>query len=111
MKASKKVGLLFLPFFVLGAFILFTDPYVLPLPLLLIPFLLLGIGCFYSAREFLRVAAPLSRRKRNFMAGMLTSIVLLGVLLQSIRQLSIKDFLIMAVLLIGTTLYMRRIDI
>jgi hypothetical protein len=110
MKTVKKSVLFSLPFVVLGFFVLLTDPYNLPIPLLLIPFLLLGVGCFYLVREFLGLT-PLSRRKRVLIAGTLTSILLLGVILQSIRQLSLKDFFILVVLLSGTTLYVRRIDV
>lgn len=110
MKNIKKLALLFMPFLALAVFILVTDPHKLPLLLLLVPFVLLGAGCYFVVREFLGMT-PISRRKGSFMAGILASIVLLGVLLQSIRQLSVKDFLILIALLVGTTFYMRRIDI
>jgi hypothetical protein len=110
MKNIKTFVLLCVPFLLLGAFVLLTNPFKLPIPLLLLPFLLLGVGSFCLVREMLHLT-PLSHRKRALIAATLTSIMLLGVLLQSIRQLSVKDFLILIVLLTGTTLYMRRIDI
>ncbi len=110
MKNSKKLVLLFWPPLIFSIFILMTDPYRLPLPLLLIPFLLIGISCYCFIKEFLRMA-PISVRKRKFIAVVLTIIILLGVLLQSIRQLSIKDFLILLALLIGVAFYMRRMDV
>jgi hypothetical protein len=110
MKSIKTLALLCIPFILFGVFVLLTNPYKLPIPLLLVPFLLLGVGTFCAVREVLRLS-PLSHRKRTLIAATLTSIILLGILLQSIRQLSVKDFLILIVLLTGTTLYVRRIDI
>lgn len=110
MEKLKKTALIFSPFILLTLLILFTDPYELPLPLLLVPFILLGAGVFGAAKELLGLM-PVSRRKAIAISATLTATVLLGVLLQSIRQLSLKDFLILSVLLIGTTFYMRRIDI
>lgn len=110
MKNTKSLGLLFLPFLLLGIFVVTTDPYKLPIPLLPVPFLLLGVGVYRLALRLLRIS-PLSSRKASFIAGTLTAVILLLTILQSIRQLSVKDFLILAVLLIGMTFYMRRIDI
>lgn len=110
MRNSKKTALLFLPFLLLVLFILSTDPYDLPLPLLLFPFLLLGAGVYFTTRELLKVA-PVSKKKSNLISAVFASVVLLGVLLQSIRQLSVKDLLILSVLLAGATFYVRRIDL
>ena len=110
MQNAKKFVLLLSPFIFLTVFIMTTDPYKLPLPLLLLPFLLLEAGSYIFIKETLKLT-PVTRKKRVFIAASSTSIILLGVLLQSIRQLSVKDFIIMAVLLIGTTFYLRRIDI
>lgn len=110
MRKPTKLALLFSPLILLTVFILMTDPYKLPLPLLLMPFMLLGFGFFILMKELINLT-PISRRKGKFIAAAVTTIILLGVLLQSIRQLSIKDFLILLVLLAGTTFYMRRIDI
>lgn len=110
MKNIKKLALILAPFFLLLAITLLTDPYKLPLFLLVVPFLLLGIGSYAVLVELLRMGS-VSRKKRKAIAAILTSILLLGVLLQSIRQLSVKDLLILLVLLAGVTFYVRRIDI
>lgn len=110
MNNAKRIALISLPPLFLGLFVAFTDPYKLPLPLLIIPFVLIGAGSYYAARELLR-GTTVSSRKRAMTAGVVTSILLLAVLLQSIRQLSLKDFLIMAMLLAGITFYLRRLDI
>jgi len=87
-----------------------TNPYALPLPLLPIPFLLLGLGSYYVTSAILQMT-PLPERKAKLVSAVLTSIVLLGVVLQSIRQLSSKDFLILLALLVGITWYMRRLEV
>ena len=110
MKNTKRLGLIILPFFALGCFILLTNPRSLPLPMLLIPSSLLGVGSYNLSKELL-YASSVSVGKARFIAGALTAILLLGVLLQSIRQLTGKDFLILSILIVGVTLYMRRLDI
>jgi hypothetical protein len=110
MKHTKTAALLFAPFIILLVFLLFTDPYQLPLVLVLLPFLVLGIGVYFFSKTLLKVA-PLSKRKETFIASVVTSTILLLILLQSIRQLSVKDFLILLALLAGLTFYVRRLDL
>lgn len=110
MKQTKNIALLLLPFIVLTAFMTVTDPYKMPLPMLLVPFLLIGFGIYRIVTEVLK-HTPVKGKKVRFTSGIITGITLLAVLLQSIRQLSIKDFLIMAALTAGATLYIRRIDV
>ena len=91
-------------------FIVSTDPYKLPLPLVVVPFLLLAV-IVYQGSSFTLAKSPLRGRRPRLVAGMVTSIILLLVLLQSIRQLSVKDFLILGALLVGLLLYLRRLDL
>lgn len=110
MNQFKKYALVILPFLLLGLFLAFTDPYNLPLIVLLVPFVLLGWGVFKG----LQVGGSLtglSPRRSKVIAVIVTTLVLLTVLLQSIRQLSIKDFIILIVLLAGVTFYIRRFDV
>lgn len=109
MKYPKNFVLLAAPFVGLVLFILFTDPYKLPLALVPVPFLLIGVGLYRSVR-FISQRAGLTKNKSRLVAAIVTALVLLLGLLQSIHQLSIKDFLLLAGLLIGLTLYLRRID-
>lgn len=108
MKKLKQIGLLLLPFVLLVAFLLFTDPYSIPLALLTIPFVLLGIGVF-RLFSFTLNATRLSDTKIRLISGLITSLILLMTILQSIQQLSLKDFLLMVALLVGLTFYLRRI--
>lgn len=110
MKNNKHLVLLFFIPFIFVLLVMTTDPYKLPLLALLVPFILIGSVCYLVARLILQFA-PISNRKRRFISVVLMMIILLGVLLQSIRQLSIKDFLILFALLVGLSFYMRRIDV
>lgn len=109
MKKLKQTGLLLLPFFILGVFLLMTDPYNIPLALLVIPFVLLGFGIFRLVSFVLARATKLSVARTRLLAGLITSLVELLILLQSIRQLSLKDFLLLVTLLVGLTFYLRRV--
>lgn len=110
MKNIRQLALLCGPLVLLLAIFLFTDPYRLPLVLLVLPFLLFGMGCFISLKVLLRFT-PIAPGRRGVMAGILTAAILLVLLLQSIRQLSVRDLLILLALLSGVTFYVRRIDI
>jgi len=91
-------------------FILLTDPYKLPLVFLLIPFLLLAIGLYQILNASLR-RLHVSKAKARFVSIVVTSLILLVALLQSIHQLSIKDFLILGALLLGMVFYLRRMEL
>lgn len=110
MKHTKKPALVLVPLLILVSFLLLTDPYKLPIILILVPFLVLGIGLYYATALVLQVA-PLSQRKVTFIAGMVTASLLFLLLLQSIRQLSVKDLLILVALVVGLLLYVRRLDL
>ena len=99
-----------MPFLVVGLFLTLSNPFELPLGVLLIPFAVLALGIYMASYKLARLS-PLSARKSRFIAGSLTSVVMLLILLQSIRQLSAKDFVILAALLIGLIFYVRRIDL
>lgn len=109
MKHFKQIGLLLLPFLLLTVFLLSTDPYKIPLVFLVVPFVLLGFGTFRLTKTVLSILSPLSVTKVNLLAGMVTSFILVVAILQSIRQLSLADFLLLAALLGGLSFYLRRV--
>lgn len=109
MKKLKQIGLLLLPFFALSIFLMATDPYDIPLPLLVVPFVLLGFGIFKVVVAAAGTLTKLSKARIRLIAGLITSLLLLVVLLQSIRQLSLKDFFLLLALLFGLTFYLRRV--
>ncbi len=87
-----------------------TDPFSLPLVLLVVPFGLFAATIYQCSRAVLR-ALRLSGRRTRLIASIITALLLLLALLQSIHQLSLRDLLIVLALLAGLTLYLRRIDI
>src|SRR5215207_8629297 len=105
MKHPKRILALIAPFALFVLFLLTTDPYKLPLVLIIIPFLLLGAG-LYRLSIFACRKIGISTTKSRVVASIITALILLLALLQSIHQLSIKDFLILAALLVGLTLYL-----
>lgn len=94
----------------LGVFLLSTDPYTLPLIFLIVPFLLLAALIYLVFRTLLGRLMS-SKRKVRSIAGVTTGLLMLVILLQTIRQLSIRDFLIVGALFVGLTFYIRRIDL
>jgi hypothetical protein len=94
----------------LVVFLLMTDPYKLPLILLTVPFLLLTALIYLVCRAVL--GKLIGRKgKTHYTAGVMTGLLMLIILLQTIRQLSIRDFLIVGALFVGLSFYMRRIDL
>lgn len=110
MNRLKPLASIFIPLLALIVFLIATDPYDLPIVLLVVPFILAAVF-IYRLSKFLLSNAGVSKKKSSFISGMITALLLLLLLMQSIRQLTIKDLLILAALLIGVTLYFRRIDI
>lgn len=109
MKNLRQIGLLLLPFLLLVGFIVSTDPYKIPLVLLVVPFALLGIGVFRLSTFLLLEITRFSRARARLFAGLITSFVIIAMILQSIRQLSLVDFALLVVLLMGLSFYLRRI--
>ena len=89
-------------------FLTLTDPYRLPLPLLMVPFLLMTALIYKMVGVVVR---PLVRsdKRTAYLATVTTSLFMLVMLLQTIRQLSLKDFLIVGALFLGLAFYIRRI--
>lgn len=107
---SRDTGFLALLIVGLVLFLLFTSPYELPLFMLIVPFILLALILFKLSKMILMLLS-VSGKKSKFISGAITSLVMLVILLQSIRQLSINDFLIVTALFVGLIFYMRRIDL
>lgn len=97
-------------FTALFVFLATTDPFKLSLVVLFVPFVLLGVGVYHVV-FLLSTLSGLSDRRGRAIAFVATGMLLLAALLQSIRQLSLRDFCILTILLAGVLFYMRRIDV
>lgn len=109
MKAFRLVVLF------LGLFIFFmaTDPTTLSLPLLLIPFIWLGICLYIGTRYLLQVLSVryrrISKNRKNSLAFTLAAIPVCMLLLKSIGQLTVRDVLILAGLIAIGVFYVGRV--
>lgn len=105
-RVGLPVGLLFL----LLAFMLITSPNHLPLPLIMVPFILIFLILFYIVRQIGSLNRDGHRRQRLMRAGILAAIPVLLLVLQSIHQLTIKDVLITGGLVLLATYYLNKAD-
>jgi hypothetical protein len=114
MQVTRRISTRFLltsVYLVIPVFLLMTNPEKLPLPLLILPFVLLFAALFLTARLLLRrYFANLGGRYNRGLALALATLPVLLLILQSIGQLSIRDLLITAGLLIGLVFYFRKTD-
>ena len=88
-------------------FLLFTSPSRLPLPLLIVPFLLLFAVVFSTV---IILSKGGFNRKNAARASLLAAIPLLLVVLQSLHQLTVKDLLITAGLTVVASYYLSKVD-
>lgn len=95
----------------LPVFMLITNPESLPLPLLVIPFLLLFAALYLTVKLLLdRYFSNLYGRPLKGVAFTLAGLPVLLIILQSIGQLSIRDLLITLGLVLGLIFYFRKTD-
>jgi hypothetical protein len=88
-----------------------ANPGDLPLPLLVVPFLLFLVIFYLVARWLLAsFFSNLDRRTQKVAGLLLASLPVLLMVLQSIGQLSVRDLLIVFVLMAGLAFYLRRAD-
>ena len=97
----------------LPLFIMNTNPERLPLPLLLVPFLLFFAGLFvaiYFLGSRVSLLKGLEKRRQFAVSALLAAIPLLLLVFQSLHQLTIRDVLISLGLVIATAFYISRAD-
>lgn len=121
MKSLKAILLIFLPLVLLLVFMSISDPYEVPLVVLLIPFALLFWFVYKLIDRLLRIfslsknkeitseLAAQQVRQRHLIAGTLAAVVVLVTVLQSIQQLTLRDILISLALLFVTIFYVRKL--
>jgi len=110
MKQGKKIIYLCATPILLLTFMFSTDPYRLPLVLLVIPFILLAVTVYQFASVGFQ-PAPVSAPKKKYLSLIVSGLIVLLIILQSLHQLSIKDLLILLALLASVTFYVRKIDL
>lgn len=111
-KLVRPVLITFVSVVFLAVLLLTTNPYHLPLIVLILPFLLIFVVIYEVIRlVFLKSDLEEHKKKQRFNASIFAGGIVTLALLQSIRQLSLKDVIIIVILIIGASLYLRRIDL
>jgi hypothetical protein len=112
MKQVQNTLILALLAISLTVFLLFTNPEKLPLPLLLIPFILLA-SLLYVLSNFVIsfIFSDMKQRRVRLISVVVATLPTLLLILASIKQLSVRDTAIIVALLVVLTLYMKRIDV
>lgn len=106
---TRRISILLAPFLGALVFMATTNPYELPLQFMAVPIVLLSLGVYSILLHTLRHVA-MSASKARFISISLTLALLLLLMLQSVRQLSLRDFLIISFLLIGLAFYIKRFN-
>lgn len=94
-------------------FLLGTSPDKLPLLLLLVPYVITFLAILVLGRISFRITGfydQLSSYKRNIILGTMAALPVLLLLLQSLRQLTIRDVLLVIALGVGLAFYLLRAD-
>lgn len=87
-----------------------TDPNVLPLPLLIVPFMWLFAVIYVSLHLLLKYKTSASKKQARIIASLTASLVVLLCVFQSIHQLSIRDVIISFAIIGIAGLYLLRAD-
>lgn len=110
-KQVQKLTTLVVLWISLPLFLMLTNPETLPLPFLLVPFLLLGFSLYKTAGLGFRVVFKERQKRRlRILAVIAAFLPTLLLILSSIGQLTIRDTSIVLGLLALLTFYLRRID-
>ena len=109
MKKHKPLIIAAISWLMLSLVIFLTDPFEAPLVILILPFALLFVSLYqlmmYLAQRLLPNMSAV-RRKAAIIPLSLLPVVLL--LLSSVQQLTTRDIVLIAVLLIVTGFYIRK---
>ena len=98
-------------FLSLPLFIFLTDPNNLPLPLLVVPFLLLFV-CLFIVIKFslLKLGVIRTNRKASIVSGVVASLPVLLLTFQTVHQLSVIDVLVSVCLVTLATIYITKTE-
>lgn len=98
----------------LPLFLLSTNPEKLPLPLIIVPFVMLFAVLFFSAVKIIKTLVNYEYteiHKQYMVAAFLAGFPVLILIFQSLHQLSWRDALIIGGLLIGSVWYLKKLDL
>lgn len=111
-KTTNKLLYILIAFTLLFGFISVTNPTQIPLPLIIVPFLLIGLILFQVTQAILTLRKP--RQQNHYLIKIAPfSIAMLGVgllLLATLRQLTWKDTLLVIILAVVFWSYVSKAD-
>lgn len=111
IKKVQKLTTILLLWISLPTFLLLTNPETLPIPLLIMPFLMVLFAIYRTTNLALGLGPrPMSPKRAKLMSGVIAILPTVLLILASIGQLTVRDSVIIFGLLILLTFYMRRLD-
>lgn len=110
---KRQVQIWMISGLVLIVFLVGFEPLKLPLPVLLLPFVVFGVWVRSGVMAFMMVLRNQSQpsRKVRVVASSIAAVLLLLVTLLSLGQLSWRDILLVASLVIGLMFYFYKTDL
>lgn len=109
VKKHKQILLIVAFWLALAAMIFLLNPQDAPLPLLIVPFVLFFAALYHSAKYFLHQVTPnMSVTRVSLLAVSASAVPTFLLVLSSVEQLTIRDILLLATLLIMTVFYVRK---
>lgn len=92
-------------------FLLLTNPQNLPPIMLLVPFILLAIALFLTVRYMQNISEKQGRNKARAFALLVTFEVVTLLVLSSLHQLTIKDIVLVIILGVVFSAYLKRLKL
>ncbi len=93
------------------AFLLITKPEHLPVPLLIVPYVLFAVALYMTTRSIMNAYKPVSnnrKQRRNVLTMLVVATVVICIGLQSIGELAPRDLVIVALFSALAYFYMIR---
>ena len=105
----KQILLITACWLALVAIILLFNPQETPLPLLIVPFMLFFAAVYLSSKYFLHQVTPnMSVARVSLLSVSVSAVPTFLLVLSSVEQLTIRDIMLLATLLIITVFYVRK---
>ena len=95
---------------VLVLFLSLTDPGKLPLPLLIVPFLVLFCLVYVVTKGYILLHFRTTRKRKVIAAGVVAMVPTLLLMFQSIHQLNLRDVVVIVALACVTGFYVAKAD-
>jgi len=111
MKTRTQISTVILSYIILALLLLTTNPEKMPLPVIIIPFVVILICLFLTINIIIRyVISDLKPKSRFRISLALSAFPVLIIVLQSVNQLTIKDTLITIGLFLLLIFYFKKVD-